>query len=338
VIVLGVDPHKDTHTVVAVDAVGQALGELTVRARTPGHERAMTWARALGGERLWAVEDCRHVSGRLERDLIAAGEAIVRVPPKLMAGRRRSARSYGKSDPIDAHAVARAALEHPHLPAAHLDEPAHDLKLLLDHREDLVEERTRIQNRLRWHLHELEPDLDVPARALDRTVCIERVARFLASCDASVRARICSEQVEQLRTLNRQINALESEVAGRVNAEAPQLLTLRGCGALTAAKLFTETAGAARFPTSARFAMYAGVAPIDCSSGRQQRHRFNPYGNRQLNAALHRVAITQARIHPPARELLARKQAEGKTKREAIRVLKHHLARRVYALLLESPH
>src|SRR6185295_10603413 len=155
VIVLGVDPHKDTHTVVAVDAVGQALGELTVRARTPGHEHAVTWARELGSERLWAVEDCRHVSGRLERDLIAAGEAVVRVPPKLMAGRRRSARRYGKSDPIDAEAVARAALEHPQLPAAHLDEPAHELKLLLDHREDLVGERTRIQNRLRWHLHEL---------------------------------------------------------------------------------------------------------------------------------------------------------------------------------------
>ena len=115
-IVVGVDPHKKTHTAVGVNSsIGELVDELTVMARKAGHEQLLQWARGLDDERLFALEDCRHVSGALERFLIAHGERVVRVPPKLMAGARRGARSFGKSDPIDALAVARAALREPEI-------------------------------------------------------------------------------------------------------------------------------------------------------------------------------------------------------------------------------
>jgi transposase len=171
-VVLGIDVHKDTHTAVVVDEVGRQLGQRMVRAIDRGHEQLVRWARReFPGERMWAVEDCRHVSTRLERALLAAGEQVVRVPPKLMAGARDSARTRGKSDPIDALAIARAVLREPNLPAAQHDQVSRDLKLLVDHREDLVAERTRAQNRLRWHLHELDLQLEVPARGLTASLC-----------------------------------------------------------------------------------------------------------------------------------------------------------------------
>jgi transposase len=157
-VVLGIDAHKRTHTVVAVDEAGRQVGvRVTQATSTAAHLELVRWADRFGPERTWAVEDCRQLSRRLERDLLAAGEQIVRVPPKLMAHARDAARSYGKSDPIDALAVARAALREPGLPAARLDGPARELRLLVDHRDDLVAERTRAINRLRWHLHELDP-------------------------------------------------------------------------------------------------------------------------------------------------------------------------------------
>src|SRR6476659_9948296 len=166
-VILGIDAHKRTHTVVAIDEVGRQLGTKTTKATTTeAHLEVVRWADRFGPDRRWAVEDCRHLSRRLEADLLAAGERIVRVPPKLMAHARDSARTYGKSDPIDALAVARAALREPNLPIACLDGPARELRLLVDHREDLVAERTRHINRVRWHLHEIDPSWDPDLRAL----------------------------------------------------------------------------------------------------------------------------------------------------------------------------
>lgn len=155
--VFGIDAHKRNHTAVAVDDRGRKLGERTTGTTSADHLRLLSWAQRWGGDRLWAIEDCRQLSRRLERDLLAAGERIVRVPPKPMANCRSSARTYGKSDPIDALAVARAALREPDLPTASLDGDTRELRLLVDHRDDLVAERTRAINRLRWHLHELDP-------------------------------------------------------------------------------------------------------------------------------------------------------------------------------------
>jgi transposase len=164
-ITLGIDAHKRTHTVVAVDDLGRQLGQKTTTATTSeDHLEMLRWAEQFGAERTWAVEDCRNLSRRLEADLLGAGEVIKRVPPKLMANARDSARTYGKSDPIDALAVARAALRHPDVPMAHLDGNARPVRLLVDHRETLVTERVRMINRLRWHLHELDPGWEPPAR------------------------------------------------------------------------------------------------------------------------------------------------------------------------------
>jgi transposase len=338
-IVIGADTHKRTHTCGAVDAAtGRLAGELTAAAREPGFRELLTWGHGLDGERIWAIEDCRHVSGPLERFLVASGERVVRVPPKLTGQSRRGERAAGKSDPIDALAVARAALrEGPEtLPAAHLDEEALQVKLLLDHREDLVRSRAEDQCRLRWHLHDLWPGLEIPAGALDRIVWLDRLARRLSRAEQGTRVRIARELVTEIRRRSRRAAELEREIDALVKAQAPELLALEGCGTLTAAKLIAETAGAGRLASDAKFARLAGVAPIPASSGQRTRHRLDRGGNRQLNCALHRIAVTQGRCHAPAREFLARKQAEGKSRMEALRCLKRHLARRVWRLLINS--
>lgn len=338
-IVIGTDTHKATHACGAVFAgTGQLAGELTAKARKPGFRKLLAWGRSLDQERIWAIEDCRHVSGSFERFLAASGEQVVRVPPKLMGESRRAERSRGKSDPIDALAIARAALrEGPEtLPAAHLDKEALELKLLLDHREDLVKARSEDQQRLRWHLHDLWPDFELPAGCLDRAVWLDRVARKLSRAEQGARVRVSRELVRAIRDRTRRAAELEREIGTLVRSQAPQLLDLPGCGALTAAKLLAETAGAQRFSTDAKLARLAGVAPVPASSGARVRHRLDRGGNRQLNCALHRIAVTQGRIHPPAREYLARKQAEGKSRIEAIRCLKRYLARSVWRLLVDS--
>lgn len=131
--------------------LGRKLGEKIVKATTPGHAEAMIWARErFGAQLVWAIEDCRHLSARLERDLLTAGQQVVRIPPKLMAQTRASARTRGKSDPIDALAVGRGFLPEPDLPIASHDEVSREPKLLVDRREVLVAQRTATINRLRW--------------------------------------------------------------------------------------------------------------------------------------------------------------------------------------------
>jgi transposase len=334
VIVIGIDPHKTTHTAVAVDSsMGELRGEITIPASPAGAESLLAWARALGDEPLFALEDCRHVTRSLERFLLARSQRAVRVPPKLMAGTRRAARTRGKSDAIDALAVARACLREPGLPLVEPDGRSRELKLLLDHREDLVAERTRIQARLRWHLHELELGADVPARALDRGVWLRRLARRLAQREQTPLVTIAREQLRRIAELTRRIDELERELARLVRTHAPALLELPGCGVLTAAKIIAETGPVERFGSDGALALHAGVAPLEVASGARRRHRLNRSGNRQLNCALHRIAVTQGRVHPPARAYLERKQAEGKSRREALRCLKRYLARSVYRTL-----
>jgi transposase len=336
-IVIGVDPHKQTHTAAAVDrSTGELLGELTVRGNEEGHARLLEWARELGGERGFALEDCRQVSCRLERFLIGRGEPVVRVPPKLMAGARRAARGRGKSDAIDALAVARAAIREPELPAAQLEGASRELRLLVDHREDLVCERTRIQNRLRWHLHEIDPALEPSRRSLGTLKVLDSLGRRLARREQSVQVRVARELVAHCRELTRQADRLEREIETLVRRQAPQLLALPGCGALTAAKLVGEVAGIERFRTDAQLAMHAGVAPLDVSSGRQQRHRLNRAGNRQLNRALHTIVLHRRQHDPATRDYIARRISEGKTSRDAVRLLKRYLARHLYRLMQNS--
>jgi len=209
----------------------------------------------------------------------------VRVPPKLTVPERRAGRERGKSDPIDALAIARAALREPGLARPRPGEQVfRDLKLPVDHHDDLVDERRRAQQRLRWHLHQLDPSFVVPAKALDRPAQLERVSRWLSRQEQELQVRLARELVARCRSFNRTIVELERELEQRTAELAPALLELPGCGAVTAAKLLAE------------------IGPID---------------------------------HPSARAYLERKQAEGKSRREAIRCLKRTLARVVFNTLNE---
>jgi transposase len=251
-----------------------------------------------------------------------------------MAGTRHAVRALGKSDPIDALAVARAALREPNLPTAGHDQPSWEVKLLVDHREHLVAERTRAINRLRWHLHrhQLAPDLERAAHRLPGPG-LGRISAWLAQAALGVQISICQAQVAAISSLTDRIGELDRQLRQRVARLAPTLLDLPGCGPLTAAKLLAETAGVGRFRSEACFAMHAGVAPVPASSGRTHRHRLSRGGNRQLNAALHRIAITQLRLRGPGQTAYRRRRAQGDATGEAVRALKRRIARAVYQRL-----
>jgi len=238
-IVLGADMHKGSHTVAAVAAgTGEVLGEKTVAVSERGFVAVLDWARSLGEERVWALEDCRHVSGSLERFLLVSGERVIRVATKLMADARRAARSRGKSDAIDALAVARAALrEGPdRLPAAQLAGPELDIRLLVDHRERLVRSRVAINNDLLWHLHDLWPELKLPGSGLVSKKWSTAIGRRLARAEQTARVRIARDELRRLRELTVAADALEAEISDLVAEVAPQLLGEPGLVALTAAE------------------------------------------------------------------------------------------------------
>jgi transposase len=329
-VVIGVDSHKRTHTAVAVDGAGRRLAEKTSATSPAGHLELLRWARRWR-DRTWALEDCRQLTRRMERDLIAAGESVLRVPPKLMAGARRSNREPGKSDPIDALSVARAAVREPDLPMARLDGLERELRLLVDHREDLVVDRTGHQERLRWFLVELgiaEP----AARSLDRAVVLDRLDAELRHRTEPV-ARFARDLLDRIRELTRAVNALEREIRAVAERVAPSLLALAGCGHLTAAKLVGQTGGIGRFRSRAAFARHNGTAPVPVWSGNTVRHRLNRGGDRQLNVALHRIAITQLQREGPGRAYLAKRMAAGDTKTEAIRALRRRISDEVFRRL-----
>ena len=324
-IVIGVDVHKQSLTAVAVDEAGRMLAETTVAAAS---NDLLEWACGLDGERLWALEDCRQLTRALERELLAADEELVRVPPKLMAPERRAGRAARQVGP-DRRACgrqggsARAAAESPARGRAAVSG---------------VEAAGRSPRRL-GRRTEADPAAAALASAPARPELLRarkgaRPARAPRSRGPLARppapggaGRVARELVVRCRQLTRTIVELDRELEQRTTETAPALLELPGCGALTAAKLLAEIGPIGRFQTDAQLARHSGVAPLEASSGRVQRHRLDRGGNRQLNCALYRIAITQARCHPAARTYLERKQAEGKSRREAIPYLKRQLAR-----------
>jgi transposase len=334
---IGIDPHKQTHSGVAVDALGVEIAQRTVTARREGFGQLLEWARKLDSERVWVIEDVRHVSGSLERFLIDRGETVVRLPPRLMANARRGVRERGKSDPIDALAIARAALREgvETLPTARLAGAELEIRLLALHRERLLDSRTRLINELRWQLHDLWPDWEIPKRVLIHPAWQTKVAQRLRRAQTTVRVRIARDMISRVRDLTRTITQLYEQLAGLVKQVAPQLLAERGLGVLIAAKLIGEIAGIDRFTSDAQLARISGCAPIPVSSGRSDRHRLDPGGNRQLNHAFHMLALTKLIHDPQTAVYLAKQRKNGKTNREAIRSLKRHLVRRVYRLLTD---
>jgi len=343
--VIGVDPHKQTHTAVAVDELGRKQAQQTVQARRDGHQALIGWARAAAPQqRCWAVEDVRHVAGNLIRDLLAAGERVVFVPPRLMAGARRGGRERGKSDPIDALAIARAAQrEGDDLPAGQLDEVTRPVRQLADYRDVLVKDRTAMISRLRWQLHDLDPALAPAQGTLNRAVTRRRLAAALAALPASTGQQIALSLLARITSLSQEITALEHQLAALVTPLAPALLAIPGVSVLTAARLLGETGDIRRFRTSAAFARHNGTAPIPVSSGTpaaEGPHRLNRAGNRQLNAALHRVSLTQARCHPPAQAYLNhRTTTRRETPKATRRAHKRHLSDTIYhAMTTDARH
>jgi len=331
-VMIGTDSHKRTHTMVAVDDVGRRLGTKTVRANSDGHLDLVCWS-AQFGDAVFAVEDCRHLTRRLEADLLVAGCRVVRVPTRLMAAERRGTREPGKSDPIDAEAVALAALRYRDLPVAELDGPAREVKLLSDHRRDLVVQRTRIASQVRWFLHELDPDLVVPSRGMRRQCVVAELEARLRGFDGVV-ARLTRELLIRCVELNRQINRLEAELRHLVRTLAPSLLAIPGCGVLSAAVIIGETAGVHRFRDKDAYARFTGTAPVPVWSGASAgKVRLNRGGNRAMNCALHMIAVTQARGIGPGRAYLAKQEARGKDKTAALRLLRRRLSDTVFTAL-----
>ena len=339
-VTIGVDPHKQTHSAAAINGVGQEQGRCTEPGVRSGFEAMVRWARKLDQERLWVIEDCRHVSGPLERFLLDRGETVLRLPPHLIAGARRSARQPGKSDPIDALAIARAALREgaETLPTARLGGIELEIRLLTVHRERLVTSRTRLINELRWHLHDLWPDWEIRERGLIHPTLQQQVSRRLKRADPTVRVRIARDLIARVRELTVTVNQLQHELGDLVHAAAPQLLAERGLGVLIAAKLIGEIGDVTRFQSDAQLARLAGCAPIPVSSGRTDRYRLDRGGNRHLNHAIHLLAVSKA-IHDPNTAIyIAKQRQNGKTHRDAIRCLKRHLVRRIWRLLTDPAH
>ena len=284
---------------------------------------------------MWAIQDVRNVSGSLERFLIDRGETVVRLAPQLMAGARRGARTRGKSDPIDALAIARTALREgvENLPTARLAGPEREIRQLALYRERLLDMRTRLSNELRWQLHELWPDWEIPAKAFAQPVWRTRITNRLARAEQTTQILLARDMIRRTRELTRATKDLYDKITVLVKQVAPQLLAEPGIGVLLAATFIGEIAGIDRFTTDAQLARLAGCAPIPVSSGRSDRYRLDPGGNRRLNSAFYMLAIIRISHDPRTAVYLAKQRANGKTKREAIRSLKRHLVRRVYTLM-----
>ena len=319
-IVIGADTHKRTHALAAVDAgTGRVRGARQIKAEEPGHLAALRWARGLDEERVWAIEDCRHVSRRLEQALLAAGERVVGwrrtgwAPPGAASASRASrTRSTRWRSPGRSSRTGWSASPPPISMSRRWRSGCSPTTARI-----WLQERTRVQNRLRWHLLELCPELErsLGRGALEQPRQLDRIDRRLRRLPACARVRVAREQVAQIRRLTRQADALERELLALIRAHRPQLLAETGCGALTAAILIGRTAGAERFQSDASFARQAGAAPIPCSSGQRDRHRLDRGGDRQLNHALHIIAITRARHDPPP-AYLARKRPKARPRRE----------------------
>lgn len=329
-VLVGVDAHKTTHTLVAVDRAGRQLAQKTIATTTAAHLEGLRWASArFGPDILWGVEDCRTMTARLEHDLLTAGAAVVRVPPHLMSRARSSARERGKSDSIDALAVARAVLREPDLPVAFHDEVSMRLRLLIDRREDLVVQRTSTINRLMGRIHLLEPGHPTP-KNWNIQKAHAAIGDWLAG-QPGLLAELARDELADIIDVSADLRALNRRIELAVRPVAPELVALQGCAELTAAKIVAEVVDIRRFRSEAAFARYAGLAPIPHTSGAGTvRLRPIRHGNRQLNAAIHRIAITQTIHDGPGRTYYQRRRDEGDNSARALRALKRRLVRVIY--------
>lgn len=330
---IGIDPHKRLHAVVVVNDVG----EVQVRAEFPNTKEGFAELRRLGKrwkERTWAVEGCNGVGKHLAQRLFAAGERVVDVSTRRAALVRVFAGGNGrKNDDTDAHSIAMVALHTPDLPEVEADGRHVALRLVSHRRKELIGLRTQAVCRIHRDLQVLIPG--GAARKLSAARAKELLATIKPRDEVGkLRRRLIADQIKDLERLDRQIEKLDVELAELVDDTPTSLRELYGVGIITTALILGEVGNVARFADKNHFASYNGTAPADRGSAGNPQPSVNSKGNRRINHAIHVVAVTQVRHHPPAKALYARKISEGKTKREALRVVKRRVSDAVFRRLV----
>jgi transposase len=329
--IIGIDPHKRSHTAVVLDGAERIASELRVTAGSRQVEQLLAWAPP--GPRLWAVENANGLGRLLSRQLASRGEQVVDVPASLAArARKLSGHSGKKTDAFDARSVAIAARHHGGLRQVTVDDDADLLGLLLARRDRLVQARKRTINQLHALLTEM---VEGGARA-DLTPA--GASKLLARCRptteiATLRKLVARELLGDWRRLDRQLKAATDDRTEAVAATGTTLVSIPGIATVGAATILSIVGDVRRFPTPGHFAAFTGTAPLEASSGDVTRHRLSRRGDRQLNKVLHIAARTQTRRGGAGRSYYERKIAEGKSEREALRCLKRHLANVVYRRL-----
>jgi len=333
-VIIGIDPHKASHTAVAIGCDEQQLAKIRVRATCQQTAKLLAWAQPLG-ERTWAVESAGGLGYLLSQQLVEAGEHVLDVPATL-ASRVRvlgTGRS-NKNDPNDALAVAIAALRSPGLRSVEPANHGEVLRLLGKRNHDIGRLRNIVVSRLHAALANLSPG--GIAKELNASDAVRLLGDFNPKTPVEqTRYDLALELLDDMRRLDVQLKESHKRIKTAVQASGTTLTELYGVGPILACELIGYTGDVRRFTTRDKFASYAGVAPIELSSGGRIVHRLSRRGNRQLNHAIHMVAICQIRqTNSEGRAYFERKVAEGKTKREAIRSLKRHVANAVYRQLL----
>jgi transposase len=333
VITIGIDPHKRSLTAAALDPHSRLLSQLRVPTTGQAAQQVLTWA-AAWPERRWAVEGATGLGRGIAQLLVAAGEPVLDVPAKLAArARMLGTSSARKTDLADAASVATAAIHHRRLRPVLLEDQTVILRLLSDRRDDLVAERTRTLSRLHVLLADLHPGGATRELSAPRAAAVLRQVRPVTVV-AVERKRIARELLADVRRLDRQVKTASQTIRTAVREHGTTLTEVFGIGAVLAAKLLGHTGDITRFPDRDHFASYTGTAPVEASSGDVRRHRLNRGGNRQLNTALHLIAVCQIRDPSPGQTYYRRKLAQAKTPEEARRSLKRHLANVIYSHLI----
>jgi transposase len=334
-VVLGVDPHKQSHTAAALAAGSQhQLGSLRIPASITGYEQLLGWARQFP-QRRWAVENARGLGCHLAQWLQARGEPVQDVRTTATARVRELSRGRGrKTDALDAAAAAAvAALQGDAEPVAPEDATV-VLAVLEERRSNLVGQRTRSVNQLHAVLR--EPIAGGAPRKLsaDKAAALLRGIRPLTAADHA-RKQVACDLVAEVRGLDRRLAVVGQRIQDTITALGSRLTETVGVGPVIAGRLLGRTGRASRFPSGAHFASYTGAAPLEAASGERTRHRPSRAGDRQLNHALHIVALVQARSPGcPGYHYFRRKLAEGKTRREARRCLKRRIANHLWRVML----
>ncbi len=331
--IIGIDPHKGSHTAAVLDEQEVVVGEVRVTADRRQRDRLLEFA-APFEPRTWAVEAAAGLGALLAQQLVAAGETVLDVPPSLSArARLLDSGRTDKTDPHDARSAAVVALRHDSLQLVRPVDHTAVLRLLADRRHDLVALRTRTVCRLHALLCLLTPGGFGQRLGADQAAKVLRNIRPVEAV-ATERKHMALELLADLRRLDQQIAAVSDRTADAVAASGTSVTDVYGIGPILAAIIVGHTGHVGRFPTAGHYARYNATAPIEASSGPKVRHRLNPRGNRHLNHALHIAAVTQIRNDTPGRAYLDRKVAEGKTRKEAIRALKRRISDAVYRQLL----